>query len=873
MIDENLLKYYASDGKGNHLDNSPEAVEYREQRRVAYLAKKKREEELIANPPTEVILDYYKSDNNGGYLNNSPEANEFREKRKAFVKAKREKEALANRPKTLDNGKQERHYTKHEPTLGDRGLEFTQGLAGGVGSLADLASNYVASPIISQLAKPLRAHSDISKNLSGNDEENITGQAATALEGLSDKYWNQNLAKDLREADILKTKNRDSTASALRGAGEFVPDLIPANFIGKGAKIASTAVHGANALQPAVRNTAKGIKNKVANWLGEPKLPKLANALETPLTKTNAAGFAGAGAAHGAVSDDNNEAPWYTDVPAMIGGTVAGAGLAGGAGSLGKSVLNKLKGTPEPLSWNQKRIINKINSGDNTLDEDFLNAAKDSNIDLNAFNIYKENDVPFKLAKANQTRDLHDILPNMKNAIYDDANKVLDDGLVKYDANDSRSEIGHAMDNLKSQLENAYRRVGANSNEMYNNAAEKLVPGDKVLLNNTLDKAGQLINDTSALAHGNSSAGEVRRFAAELMRAVPKDGKVPVDTLNRQKKIINNLQKSKTLGEFNLDKDERDRLRELKHAIDADLLAHTQQSKDAPNRDWFRESKEADRYFSQNVVPFRENKLFKNFVDNTYNTDTLNKTLRSKGTHDELENLLNIKGIVESKKDPSGKLTAESYDQSKADIDWIKRLLADNELFGSKDRHNFSLNTLRSGLKKATSNNQLYRTQDNMFNPNVKSKNISRGLRKAITPLITKYDNVLLTDKKHRSGLNSYIGTPEHSRYDISKDLPYLPNMVGAAAGSTLGNLVGTPGYAIGAVGGAAAGGAIKKLKSVNTIKNLSDKKLVNELIRLGRLPKEEKSFVLEQIKKYPALRMQMLDRFELESDDNQLNP
>ena len=216
-------------------------------------------------------------------------------------------------------------YSVHKPTWTDRGKEFTQGLAKGVGNLADLASNYVAAPTTFLASK--------GAGLVGAKE------ASKKLKKVSDEYWNQNAAKEWSEADLLKTKNRDYTSTMLRGAGEFLPDILPANRIGKGAKIVSDL--GQKYLPKAKPLVSR---RKLHKLIKTPKLPLIAKLLDTPLTAHTAAGFAGAGAGHAYMTHDrfgdkNPEPQGILGVGSEIAGTMLGGALGGGLYNSAKKAL------------------------------------------------------------------------------------------------------------------------------------------------------------------------------------------------------------------------------------------------------------------------------------------------------------------------------------------------------------------------------------------------------------------------------------------------------------------------------------------------------------------------------------------------------
>lgn len=830
-----------------------------------------------------INIDYYKIDpQTKRFIDNSPEAVEYRADRKAKIQAHK---FVDGRPleskqrvweklgKNADNelafydsslrkrgdGKYEKHYTMHKPTWEDRAKEFGQGVAGGIGTMADLASNYVASPIISLISKPLRVQADIDKKILPEGTRNVFDEAATSLENLSDQYWNQNAHKSFKEADFLKTKNKDTTASILRGTGEFLPDLIPANMIGKGAKILSTAVHGSKPIASTLtKKKSKGIVNKTKDFIAEPKLPKLSRALETPITASNAASFAGAGAAHGALTT-TQDIPWYIDLPAMMLGGAAGAGAV----NIGKSKKRS-------LTASQRRLINKINKGDITLDTEFIEAAKKANIPLNAFNIYKNNKEPYKISRWNQNADAKEILPDMKRAIYDNTVETLDNALVKHDKNDPRSELEYVSNLLKERLRNSYQDVSAKGAAKYAQAERNLDASEKIIPRNFIKEAGKLNKDTETIAHGGSSLGVVNELTSKILRGIPKNGEVDLGTLVAQKRAINDLQKTKTLGTFDLEKTERNRLKLLGQAIDNDIHENIFNSKKSKNKEWYRNFKGASEYHANSVVPFREDPLFEKLNTDKQDKETLLKILNDPTSHDSLENLINITGIEQSNRLNDGVLKSKPYQDLKLDTKWIKRLLAEDRLFGAKDRDNYSLPKLLTGIKSINVNSPLYQSKQGLFGEIAQGRGAAKHLRENIRPIINKYEKMAIDDKRYRGGLTTPLVDTSAPILDIKKHLTYVPNVVGAAAGSALGDISGLTGHATGALVGALAGGAVKNIKSAKTMRTLTDKKFVDELIRIGKLPKERRSFMIEQIRKNPVLRTEILKELNYELRENE---
>jgi hypothetical protein len=279
----------------------------------------------------------------------------------------------------------------------------------------------------------------------------------------------------------------------LRGAGEFGLDILPANLVGKGVRLAAGA---SKAASPVV----KGFKNRAVQWWKDPKLPKVANLLETPLTGKNVAGFAGAGAGREYVNTDNwgdklegNDKPtWWMELPFMMGGAGLASGAYGGVRS-GLSKITKeitpniLKETyPKPYNWLtqindnpkklskfEKKLANRIDKGNNELDSNFIKLAKENDIPLNAFNIYKDNSKPYKLSKKNPSEGYLNLLPNMRKNIDDQIKKSLDENLGEYGNNTLSKDFSDNANQIADMLRNRYSKIKNNADVLYGDANAK----------------------------------------------------------------------------------------------------------------------------------------------------------------------------------------------------------------------------------------------------------------------------------------------------------------------------------------------------------------------------------------------------------------
>jgi hypothetical protein len=84
--------------------------------------------------------------------------------------------------------------------------------------------------------------------------------------------------------------------------------------------------------------------------------------------------------------------------------------------------------------------------------------------------------------------------------------------------------------------------------------------------------------------------------------------------------------------------------------------------------------------------------------------------------------------------------------------------------------------------------------------------------------------------------------------------------IAGSGVGAAIGSATGIPaGNYLGALVGAGIGGAYKYSKSKKIFNTMTDEKFVNELIRLGALPRESKKQVLYDLNERPYLKSEMI--------------
>ena len=135
-------------------------------------------------------------------------------------------------------------------------------------------------------------------------------------------------------------------------------------------------------------------------------------------------------------------------------------------------------------------------------------------------------------------------------------------------------------------------------------------------------------------------------------------------------------------------------------------------------------------------------------------------------------------------------------------------------------------------------------------------------LQNVILPYANKHSDILAQNKKYKANLLNLSDKSDYysNKYDITKHLHHWPMIMGSGVGAAAGSVTDIPsGSYIGGLIGAAVGGGYKYFKSKKIFNTMTDEKFVNELIRLGALPRESKKQVLYDLNERPYLKSEMI--------------
>jgi len=311
--------------------------------------------------------------------------------------------------------------------------------------------------------------------------------------------------------------------------------------------------------------------------------------------------------------------------------------------------------------------------------------------------------------------------------------------------------------------------------------------------------------------------------------------------------------------------------------------------------------KDANDFYAESVVPFRENKLFKNLTNRKDVERVLLNAIEDKNKGAELEKLFAANEVQHNKKlsptgtrkqvsierikkntndgesayelkdvmaDGLGKRGAKSnararirrendsrfeknyVDETKKTLDWLKRLESEERLFGTSDGDIKNYGMIN--LLKEISNSHL----TDVYNPKLRD-----DLRKIIRPYARKQTGILEKNKKYRSSLANAHSNPNYydNKYDLKRHVDNWPIVMGGGLGAGLGGMTGFPGPYLGGILGGGAGAYIKHSHSKKIFNAMTNEKFVDELIKMGRLPTKERAGFIKTIKLNPALKTEII--------------
>ena len=341
-------------------------------------------------------------------------------------------------------------YRLAESDFTDYGQAITQGVATGIGKLADTA--VAAGNAIN--AGVGRVGGYLADKVGADEVANNLNQFADESSDIAKDYWkNDKIAESA--SDLFDTGlSHEKGIRVAKASGEMVASLPAFSAVGKGVQFMTKA--GRVAEIPLVSNINKF--------------------LQTPLTGKNAVNFAAMGAGGEALKDDDPNAHPLVNLGRQLTGALLGGltvqGAIHGATNTFKTIGN--------LVSREKWYEFLVKRGNTTLDKEAIEATQATGGKLDAKTIYKNNDTVLYLEKA------------FANEAYGTAAKNADESTIAYIAKTLDQELGampkgneteSTVRTLTTDTENMLSKLrqerNAQNDALYEAAFSKIKPTDQ----------------------------------------------------------------------------------------------------------------------------------------------------------------------------------------------------------------------------------------------------------------------------------------------------------------------------------------------------------------------------------------------------------
>lgn len=739
---------------------------------------------------------------------------------------------------------------EYQPTWLDRGKEFGQGLASFAGGTVDLAGQ----------AANLLTHDPLSSGTAGA----LGGREALFPEDEEAPVpqFDTNFGEEWPQAEALQTPNQDLASHMYRGAGEFTPQMFPAAAIGKGAM-------GINALFPTaktVKGTGKHVAKKVKDFM--------LNLSQTPINTSTAAGFGGAGAVHGLMHAPDSEGKkpnvsFLKELAGTLAGGLAGSGAVGaakGTGMLAESGYRNLKNkifditNDTSLGPFQRSLAKSIRKrGD--LDEGFIDKATDAGVDLNAFNIYEDNPLPYTMSSYLKNKKYGDIGSQMEGQIKSKANLIMDQHLGSINKYSDEQTVGKNLSNL---LNDSYKHHSDINTANFENVKSKISPEDFILTPNTRSTLEELfISTNKSPGSEGASRGDLNKYTLSILENLGKDKTHLSKLVNMASdvgEVARDAAKSteKTGTQMN-------RVKPLINAVKVDINAAAKHN-EIKNPEFHDLYESANSYMKKHVIPFRDSEIHNLIKDNAKTGksqldagETIVSALDKTSSFRDLENLVNhfkkhsnvkykeaVKLLRQLQRHNLEKKLSATAGDSKEMLEVIEFNKNAPMFQGFKDFNGKGSPKTRKVLteKKSVSSEELLkRAKGFKSDESFKVNELPKKLKETIAPLLKK--KLEVERKLSKSNGAKTDATP----LSLADFAPKIPAAI-------LGGLI-TPSFPAaikaGIIGGGLHGTAkwIKGMLSEGLHGTLTKKEFVEELIRLGAIPAEEKTSIMKLIANY----------------------
>ena len=708
----------------------------------------------------------------------------------------------------LQNDSQPTIQPLSKPTWTDRAKEFGQGVASGVGGLADAANKIVGAPIAHTAGYIADAASYNAKNAGLNTISQGIGDIASSAHKLGSQYQNSNLAEQYPKADFLQTDNtQDKTSQVLKGAGSFTTDVLPMTAAGKGLNALNQTYNAAKIVTTKGTKLAAPWLDKINTFLGGTKLK------DAPM-------FAGAGAgAEMAKSDNPETSETENAMREVLGGIFGGAAVSSSMALTGKKIADIAAKT----SLKERKFINKYGG---EVNKDVVQSAEKLDLPLTPDLISNNPNAAFLVQNKLRSQfadeafkeTLSSISPSLINSLEDN---VLSNIGKKVASTDSKSAASMVSNEAENVIKDNISRWKSQSNELYNQAKD-LATDEIIIPSETIQKAKNLIEDLSfGSKKGTTPKSATRDKLTEFVQDA-EQGMSARDLLG-WKQDLNNLGAESTSY--------KSLLNSIGYAIDEEITNYAASGK-VKNKAFTDAWKTATDFNRENV-------------QNIIKTDAVRQIIQKKLPKEAVDYMTNKRAVSEVEKivnnpELMGRLKRTTFEKQLAD----KNIINQNGDINTTSLSKF-LNKEKDYVVSLVGKDN-YATLANDFMPYLKqlSKVRNENINSSKTSYVTRdlqleeaTSNVL-----SKSAWNAIIG-----------------GSTGGILGSVSGNsLTGaTTGSFVGA-GGTLSKAAMAKIE-ISTIKQLSklasDKKLMQKIIKEGGKKKNATSSFDNSASKFQAVK------------------
>lgn len=443
----------------------------------------------------------------------------------------------------------------------DYGQAFTQGVAMGVGKIADTAvagATALSGAVLKHTKPPA---------MSGIEDDGMNEAAGNQLLDTAQDYWqNDKIAK--AGSDLLDTGlGHEKGIRAVKAAGEFATPMGEVKALGLGVKVLTKAG-------------------------GVTKLPwvaKINKFLETPITGKNAGTFAGMNAGAEALRSDDPNTGELENITRELGGALLG-GLSIPAATSG---LKSVKEIGQLLLSREKLYESLVKRGNTTLDNEAIEGVKNIGGELNAKTIYKENDVASYIEHVLPNKAYQIAAKNADSKIISSIEEALTKNLGEMPkGTDTESTIRSLTGQSESILQKVKQENKLRNDALYNNAYSHLKPDEYPVANNSVIAAKDVFSNTyapSTTGTTETGQGVASSAVANIIKKWEGQKVHPQEMVNQMRALKEHQRKAG--GGYS------ELLTSVIEGIEKDIMA-------SDNAEFLKHYKIASKDYAMQIVPF-----------------------------------------------------------------------------------------------------------------------------------------------------------------------------------------------------------------------------------------------------------------------------